>query len=385
MLNYSKYNGNNVGANAPQKKTVPDTTTQYNTIRLNYNKGDKDAPKIDDFVMEAPKLRCIGGIRTEEKKGKFEYSVMVALRQSDPAQKAFTDCLLDAYKRCCLIVEATKSAHGMFDFNLGNPGPTGFTCPVYYARDKATGKTIEGRDPVMFIKLFSRKMAGIEVRSLFTGIDGKALPWNLLKAVEMEFIPAIHLESIYIGGGKIRQQIKLKSAIVTEVKGLNTESEQRDTLASLSSDKDLLKTLAEQISKLTMSRGGTENTGTGAGKEGTSTPVSTARSSNPESKDTGTGGMGQSGPNGQSGMSNMPPGFTSGQGAGNLFNPNVMMAGQPMMFNGGPMAPPGGVMSPNPGQYLSAGGSTTIDMAAFMRQGLATAQPASQPARTTIG
>lgn len=256
MPHYTKFEQEKFGYNPVQEKNIPNSTNKYKSIALTYNNGTKEAPQIDDLLIEGPELRCIGGIReTEQQGGKKEYSVQTHLDQSDTKQKEFTAVVTSVFALCCRIIDATKSQHQMFDFDVAAPSRGKmFTNPVYYPIDKQTGQIIQGKPPVFFIKLFKRMVSGFPIQSLFTDVAGKKIEWPLLYAVEMKFIPQLHIESIYIGGGKIRLQIKLKSAVVTDVKPLNTESTQTDTIASLSVNKDIAATLAAQIAKLKVER-----------------------------------------------------------------------------------------------------------------------------------
>ena len=92
-------------------------------------------------------------------------------------------------------------------------------------------------------------------QTLFTGIDGKNISWNLLQNVEMKFIPLLYIKRMYVGGGKGSIQIELVSAIVTSIHARNTTTRQLSTIHRIQSQRpELADNISAQIAKLTLDR-----------------------------------------------------------------------------------------------------------------------------------
>jgi len=117
-----------------------------------------------------------------------------------------------------------------------------------------TSALIEGRARSMFMKLFRKGKPPMVEETLFTGLDAKPIPWTLLDKVEMKFIPLLHIKGMYIGG-KPSIQTEMSSAIVTSIKARNTDSQQMQTIKSLTAaNPELADRVAAQIAKLSMDR-----------------------------------------------------------------------------------------------------------------------------------
>jgi hypothetical protein len=88
-------------------------------------------------------------------------------------------------------------------------------------------------------------------------ISYEPIDWELLKGVEMKFIPLVHIKKIYVGGGKASLQMEVVSAIVTYLSGRGTTIKNTATIKNLvKANPDLPNTLEEQIAKLTSARQG---------------------------------------------------------------------------------------------------------------------------------
>ena len=143
-----------------------------------------------------------------------------------------------------------KGKAGMFDFNADNPGGM-FKNPVYYKRDLVSGERVKGRNPSMWVKMNN----WTNNKTLFTDLNGNSINWELLYDVEVSMIPLVHVEKIYIGGGKGSLQMKMISGVVTSVVRINTQSRQTRTIQRLKEKHSgLADTVAEQLAQLTMDK-----------------------------------------------------------------------------------------------------------------------------------
>jgi len=247
---------------SPQIKQIPDQPGQnYQEIILQYNYGTKENPKVSQFLMEWPIVYSNGGIIEKEESSKFKdgrsrysYSMMISLPQQDHNVSLLIQRMNDVHSACSYIIGQFKTALKMYDFDANRPGGL-FKNPLYFPRDQTTGSPIEGRDPTIFLKLYKRGFGATEERTLFTDLEGKPINWQLLKGVEMKFIPLVHVEKIYVGGGKASLQLKMVSAVVTWIAAKNTVTKQMETIKKyLHKNPEASQNLAEQITKLSNER-----------------------------------------------------------------------------------------------------------------------------------
>jgi hypothetical protein len=257
-VSYKDCQYTSITPSAPQSKNIPDQPGQkYNDIALQYNYGTKEQPRVSEFFMEWPEVYSNGGIIKKDEaapggKSKTSYSVNVALPQQGETA-VLIQRICEVHAACAYIINSYKGALKLYNFDEKNPEAL-FKHPVYWPRDEQ-GKPREGKNPSIYLKLFKRGFGASEEKSLFTDLEGKPLKWELLQGVEMKFVPLVHFEKIYIGGGKCSLQMKVVSAVVTYIAARNTVTRQTETIKNIvTTNPKAAETLAEQIAKLTMER-----------------------------------------------------------------------------------------------------------------------------------
>jgi hypothetical protein len=252
-----------------EQKTVPtapnappSTTPQtYYIIPLMYNfastlEADR---KLNDFLYEGCEMDSPYGIQTNEgQSGRKEYSVMCKFDLSDAENVRFIESTNEIHRGCAFILHSMKGVVKLPHFNASTPEmieATGLKNPIFRPRDPTTSEIVQGRAPSMYLKLFSRGKPPMVEQTLFTGLDGKPIPWALLQGVEMKFIPLILVKRIYIGGGKASIQMEVQSAIVTFIRARNTSTRQTTTIQRLQQARPALQdTVSAQLAKLTLDR-----------------------------------------------------------------------------------------------------------------------------------
>ena len=259
---YTNFNGSHVrDAAEPKDKTLQNGKINYKEIPLQYNYGTPEHPIVGACFLECPEVLSFGGIvckREDPKPGakegdapyvKESYSIMFTFDlQNDECVK----CLEkwdQLHKGACYALAKHKGKVGMFSFNPENPGEN-LKNPLYYKMDPVTCERVAGRNPTVWVKLNVYKSN----KTLFTDVNGNVIDWALLTDVEVKMIPLIHAEKIYIGGGKASLQLKLASAIVTDIVPINTRSRQTATLDRLKNKKGLADAVASQLAQMRMER-----------------------------------------------------------------------------------------------------------------------------------
>jgi hypothetical protein len=251
FVTYNNFDVTNLKAGDRQEKQIPAKPGQqpgkYNEIPLFYQFDVSGHTLMSDLRFEFPELYSNGGIVEKVgQSGRPEWSIAARLPQTGETL-ACKNAIDTLHKGAAQFLNQIKGAVGMYEFNVNSPTATGFKSPVVLARDKMTGEIKQGFDPMFYFKMMKR----YDEKTLFTDLRGKPLDWELLKGVEMKFIPLVHFKTIYVGGGKGSLQHIMVSAVVTSIVKKGTETTQTDTIARITSERpDSITSLEEQIRKL---------------------------------------------------------------------------------------------------------------------------------------
>lgn len=256
-INFDEFEPERLTSTPPERKQVPKVLPEqfYQQLTLMYNRGSPESKILDEFKIEGCIMESSFGIRSEPgQNGKIDNSVACRLKSTNPDHVKFVNTFDSIYHRCANVLGSVKAQVKMFKFNPEDPEAGGFNGPIYRQKDKATGEPIDGRDPSIYLKLFSRGSGQYAEQTLFTNLRGEPVPWSLLKNVEMKFIPLIHVKRIFIGA-KISLQMEVISAIVLEARARNSASLQTDTLLRLQQQNpDLVDSVSAQLAKLATDR-----------------------------------------------------------------------------------------------------------------------------------
>ena len=262
---YRDYTNNRLSCTPAEQKMIPGTGPQanppqppqyYYQIPLMYNLGTGESKVLSDFMLEGCEMETGSGIQSKTgPSGRMEHSVMCRFNNNNPEHVRFIETMNQLHGGSAYILQQMKGAVKLYNFNAQMAEATGLKNPVYRARDEMTGEPIQGRAPSMFLKLFSHGKPPMVEQTLFTGLDGKPIPWTLMQNVEMKFIPLIHIKRIYVGGGKASIQMQVLSAIVTSIRARNSTTRQLSTIHRLQAERpELADTVAAQLAKLTTDR-----------------------------------------------------------------------------------------------------------------------------------
>jgi hypothetical protein len=235
------------------QKTVPNVNppSVYNEIAIEYNYGDAENQLRSPFLWELPEVSTSIGISESDIGGRKKFSIPISLNPASNEEHKKCITLMDAtYKACAELIYKNRAALKLPHFMKENPEGSNFKHPVYYPRDKVTLEIIPGKSPSMYLQLSARK----DSRTMFCGLDEKPISWDLLKNVQMSFIPLVHFEKIYVGGGKPSLQMKLVSGIVTSVMSKSSVVRQKSTIERLRQAKpELFDNVSKQLEDLKQS------------------------------------------------------------------------------------------------------------------------------------
>jgi len=244
-----------VGTERKTFQTPNGTPGSYNIVNLAYNYGNSEKPMLCDFYLELCPLKSATGIfekkptnqdGTVKLDGKSEYSIMSPLNiQGDLEHVACYETLQKLHRRCCEILEEKRTAVGLPRFTADRAD--NFTECWTFRKDKTTG-AITGTTPDMYLKIFKRGEGPYAEQTQFFGANNEKIGWTMMKGVQIEYIPLMHVKRIYIGS-KQSVQMDLAQAIVTDIRARGSENMQGKTLATIESS--IADRVAAQLNDLT--------------------------------------------------------------------------------------------------------------------------------------
>ena len=266
---YTNFIGSHLDGVDPKEKSFDGQNgkVSYKEVPLTYNYGTEEAPIIDSCYFECPEVKSFGGIQSErktlppKKEGDPPYiqekhSMMFTFNLQDEECVACLDKWDELHKATAHALAKYKGKVGLYSFVPEHPGQL-YKHPIYYKMDPNTCERVKGRNPSLWVKLNHWKNNS----TLFTDIEGNPIDWELLRNVEVTMVPLIHIEKIYVGGGKASLQIKLVSAVVTSIVEINTQTRQTRTLDRLKKKKGLANSVASQLAQLRMNKQDVLDTG----------------------------------------------------------------------------------------------------------------------------
>lgn len=227
----------------------------YYQIPLMYSYGPDNNRIIDECLIECCEVTTKQGISSamNQQGTRMQHNILTKFDLNDSAQIKFVETMGYLHAGACHVVGQMRGAVKLMDFDPQRPGGM-FKSPIYRPRDEVTFEYIQGRAPSMYFKLFCGQNPTDE-KTLFTGPDGKPVPWENLKGVEMKFIPLLRVKSIYCGGGKAALQMDVLSAVITKISLRNTESRQMGTIQRLKQERpEWSDMVSAQLAKITIAR-----------------------------------------------------------------------------------------------------------------------------------
>jgi hypothetical protein len=234
FVDFSEFSISNLIINSVQNKqskaTSGSTAVNYYEIPLSYNVGTTEEQMVSSFFIQFPEVSTNQGIVKGQQQGKVNYSIPVVFSLQNKEHVGLIKVLRDIHTHCSVKIAPMRGTVGMRNFKAEDSEGTGFAFPLYYPTDKVTGEVIPGRNPSTYLKCKYSIYGDREEKTLFTDLRGNTIKWDFLSNVDMKFIPLIHIEKLYIGGGKIRLQMKLVQAVVTDIVKRGSVSLQRSTI-----------------------------------------------------------------------------------------------------------------------------------------------------------
>ena len=222
-------------------------------------------PRIAEFIVEGPVLRCVGGIRLRPNQmGGDQASILVTFDLSKPEVAAFAgpqaDSFISRLETWCkqmLIEQWGKAFPGQPRQTIDTIGGY-FTPTLFRKTDGTTGMVMEGKNPTKFFNLtYYGKPGDKKFRCTpFTlpTSDPKAMPevvsWEILQRADFDFIPAIKVRRNFIMNNKATIQMDIVSGVIMSLTPTGEMVVQRDTAARLGADMSLIERLHAQIAAI---------------------------------------------------------------------------------------------------------------------------------------
>lgn len=213
-----------IDANGETKKNP------YQEIPLKYEYDDGEASVVDEFLVEFPEVVIPWGVG--KIKNSDTFSISPEFNENTNDGKKCIDAHLSAYSAISKIVLGHAAKLGLRDIvaerdlNVQSILLRGaFKNGVYRPVDKTTGELIPNRPASITFKLIKS--------SKFVDVDENEIPWQCLEGKRVTLIPLVKYEKVYVGGGKCSLQMKLRSAIVTNIEARGMKFRQTSTISRL--------------------------------------------------------------------------------------------------------------------------------------------------------
>lgn len=220
---------------------------------------------VQELNIELPRVRSPRGLMKSTKNSggytKWQYWVLFQLANEETRKFLARDDLGDEvelgfpngachllYQVMIAMVFKHKGAIGQAERREERDIRSICEYPVYWPRDKITGKVIKDKDPSQFFGLFNYENSGSRTPIMLA--NGKVLDWELCQNAETEFIPLWNIKAIRLATGKARLFGQLHSCVVTDIKPASAESGQMDTIEGFAGDAALQSKLDEQLAAL---------------------------------------------------------------------------------------------------------------------------------------
>jgi hypothetical protein len=267
IVPFNNLNIDKIVSSPPNAKSIPNSGMTYFLIPLGYDySNNNENPRIDTFYLELPKVKCYNGIiintpkitnnSNNQQKLDFkpQYQMCISFSTLGYDIKDFVLKFNKLYMKLASIVDANKIFCKLPKFNLRDPESL-LKNPLYYQQDPETKEYIPGKSPTLYCKLFKRDFGNsLSEKTLFITPSKKEIDWKNLFNCEIELCPLLSIESIYVGS-KASIQMKMVSAIVTNINPRNSVSRQISSLTEiLDKDPNIVDKVDEQINKISQER-----------------------------------------------------------------------------------------------------------------------------------
>jgi hypothetical protein len=294
-INFKDLDFSKIILEEPQEKPTKGGGVSY-PIEFKYNFGTDEAPNLKRFYLEAPLMRSSGITENINNDGSLSYSMRsVVVNQDDSAR--FEEILDHLFDRCIktVLYHAYNGAIPSLDFDKadgdamntkmfkkGLGGINSKTGKLYYYPVDEMGMRKPDSCASIYIKLDTGERSNGAYKSHFFNLAKKPVDWNMLYDVEVEFVPVLNINRIFIGKQNSIQFRTLRSAYITDLRERSQSNLQSDSIdAYLEANPDQLDILEEKIRLMKEKRGagfpappaGEENDGLGGSSSALDSPT----------------------------------------------------------------------------------------------------------------
>ena len=185
-ISYTQYRSENLIGTSFAEKQFQDENTggtmTYLESQDKYNYGTI----VDEFLVEGPTMTCHTGLdEKKNKKGYSTFQVAVKLGLKEANFIAFLDLLRKDHANLMIPHKVKLGLHEFPDDMIVNMLKQIYTL----SKDKVTKAVIPGGTKTLYLKLKNRGYGLMADRTIFSGPDGKPIPWDLLKGVVFDLTP----------------------------------------------------------------------------------------------------------------------------------------------------------------------------------------------------
>jgi len=214
LSDYANFDVNSIVFSKPEIGSIPGSKLSFKRIRIGTNYSDGTT---GDLLLKTPDNLMSFGLQenTDMTTGAvsgYQFPICLWNRNgATPEEKLFTDRITEIAEHCKNYLIAHRDEIEKYDLELTDLKKFN---PLYWKMEK--GKIVEGRGPMLYIKVMSSKKTGQILTGMIDDDTNTYLdPMDLLNK-RCYITGAIKFESIFVGN-KISLQLKLFEAVVKVV------------------------------------------------------------------------------------------------------------------------------------------------------------------------
>jgi hypothetical protein len=250
IINFRDFDVSKMGISKPESKVLSGSKdTTYTLLPLFY----KDKGQRIPIFIEGPEMIASQGITSKFFGDKENFGITKWFDSSNKDEKQFEDLLNTIYDKVIELIGSKpvyKVKMGVKSLFDKTPPETWLNRLVFYPRDKETEEIIEDKQPSFIFKCVYRSGPKGFYKTVFTGVNGKELSWNLLKNKKIKFIPLLNIKAIFNGIKKCIQT-EMKEAVILDISKMDTKFAQQTTINRLvEKDPELVSNFEKQLKLL---------------------------------------------------------------------------------------------------------------------------------------
>jgi hypothetical protein len=231
-------------------KSVDEAAQTYMRVDVQYQHQIGERNVKSDLFYEGPEMTAQYGLKCRVQGKKVTWSLLTIFDLPDEGHIGYITTMENMHSTTANHLHSIRGKIKMPHFSVDIAEATGFKFPIVYPRDADTCEIIEGASPMQWINLIGS--GKFKTKFTFPGAKkDEVIDWDLLVGAKFRFTPCFQYTHVYIGGGKMSMQIKLASAVITDIEPSNAVARNIGTADALArADPEIEKKMRAQLEQM---------------------------------------------------------------------------------------------------------------------------------------